>query len=279
MRLIRTVSEMQATAKSLRNDGTVIGFVPTMGALHEGHLSLIRAAKQNSDKTVISIFVNPTQFSPSEDLNNYPEDLKSDEKLAGENGVDIIFCPSVEEMYPDGFGSLITVESVSEILEGKSRPTHFRGVTTIVNKLFNIVKPHQVFFGQKDAQQTVVIKKMVRDLNIDIEIRVCPMVREEDGLALSSRNAYLSPEAREQATLIYQALTDARNAHENGTTSVEELEQIITNKIRSSPLAIIDYVSIVDSDSLQSVASTIDDALVVVAVQFENTRLIDNITL
>jgi len=196
MRVIETISDLKAIIRTQKNLGRVIGLVPTMGYLHEGHLSLVNMSRQNNDYTVMSIFVNPTQFGPNEDFDRYPRDLERDLKLAEAAGVDVVFAPSVKEMYPDGYKTYVNVEGITEVLCGKSRPGHFRGVTTIVTKLFNIVEPHRAYFGQKDAQQVAVIKKMVKDLNMNVEIITCPIVREEDGLAMSSRNVYLSPEER-----------------------------------------------------------------------------------
>ena len=279
MRIIKSVSEMHSYTDSLRIEGATIGFVPTMGALHEGHLSLIRKSIEKSDKTILSIFVNPAQFSPSEDFEKYPRDFVRDEKLAEDLGVDIIFYPSKEAIYPDGYGTYIIVDGLSAQLVGKSRPSHFKGVTTVVNKLFNIVKPHIVFFGQKDAQQALIIKRMITDLNLDIDIVICPIIREDDGLAMSSRNAYLSPDSRKQATLIHQALKEAEFLHLNGEQSPEILIHKITETLNSAPLAKIDYLSIVNLDTLLPVESTNEGALVAVAVFFDKTRLIDNILL
>ena len=270
---------MQSYADSLRMAGNTIGFVPTMGALHEGHLSLIRKSIEKTDKTILSIFVNPTQFSPSEDFGKYPRDFERDEKLAEDLNVDVIFYPSKEAIYHDGHSTYTIVEKLSAKLEGESRPSHFKGVSTVVNKLFNIVKPHIAFFGQKDAQQALIIKKMTADLNLDIDIFVCPTIREDDGLAMSSRNIYLSPDSRKQAPLIHQALKDAESLHLNGEKNPEILIRKITDTLNSAPLARIDYLSIVNSETLLPVESTNEGALVVVAVFFEKTRLIDNILL
>ena len=279
MRIISSVSEMQSYADSLRKKGMTIGFVPTMGALHEGHISLLRKSIDSSDKTILSIFVNPTQFSPSEDFGKYPRDFDKDEKLAEELGVDIIFYPAKEAIYPNGYSTYTIVEGLSDRLEGKSRPSHFKGVTTVVNKLFNIVKPHVAFFGQKDAQQALIIKRMIADLNMDIDVVICPTIREDDGLALSSRNFFLYPEARKEAAFIHQALKKAESLHLNGTQKSEILIQKITKTMISASIAKIDYVAIVDSETLLPVESTEQGALVAVAVFFDATRLIDNILL
>ena len=279
MRIISSVSEMQSYADSLRKEGMTIGFVPTMGALHEGHISLLRKSIETSDKTILSIFVNPAQFSPSEDFGKYPRDFEQDEKLVEELGVDIIFYPAKEAIYPNGYSTYTIVEGLSDRLEGKSRPSHFKGVTTVVNKLFNIVKPHIAFFGQKDAQQALIIKRMITDLIMDIDVVICPTVREDDGLALSSRNSLLSPEARKEAIFIHQALKEAESLHLNGTQKSEILIQKITSTLISASIASIDYVAIVDSETLLPVEFTEQGALVAVAVFFDTTRLIDNILL
>ncbi|GAE89106.1 pantoate-beta-alanine ligase [Acetivibrio straminisolvens JCM 21531] len=209
MRVIETISDLKAIVRTQKSMGRTIGFVPTMGYLHEGHLSLVNMSLQNNDYTIMSIFVNPTQFGPNEDFDRYPRDMERDLKLAESAGVDVVFAPSVKEMYPDGYNTYVNVEGITEVLCGKSRPGHFRGVTTIVAKLFNIVEPHRAYFGQKDAQQVAVIKKMVRDLNMNIEIITCPIVREEDGLAMSSRNVYLSPEERKSALILSKSLMES----------------------------------------------------------------------
>ena len=276
MRIIKSVSEIQAYSESLRSKNIKIGFVPTMGALHDGHLSLLKRSAETTDQSVLSIFVNPTQFAPSEDFNEYPRDFRTDEELARSSGVDAIFYPAVEEIYPDGYSTFSVVEGLSDILEGASRPSHFKGVTTIVNKLFNIVNPHVAFFGQKDAQQAVIIKKMVTDLNLNVEIIVCPTIRESDGLALSSRNAFLTREEREQAPLIYKALMKAESLHAGGEHGSSKIISLIEGIISSAELAKIDYIAVVDEDTLQPVDSTLSGALVAIAVLFGRTRLIDN---
>ncbi|MCH7495126.1 MAG: pantoate--beta-alanine ligase [Candidatus Marinimicrobia bacterium] len=276
MRIIKSVAEMQAYSDSLRSKNIKIGFVPTMGALHDGHLSLVKKSTETTDQTILSIFVNPVQFTPSEDFNEYPRDFRTDEESARVNGVDVIFYPSVEEIYPDGYSTFSVVEGLSDILEGASRPSHFKGVTTIVNKLFNIVNPQIAFFGQKDAQQAVIIKKMVTDLNLNVEIIVCPTIRESDGLALSSRNTFLTREEREQAPVIYKALTRAESLHTDGKHESSGIISLIEEIISSATLAKIDYVAVVDEDTLQPVESTLSGALVAIAVSFSATRLIDN---
>ena len=276
MRIIKSVAEMQAYSDSLRSKNIKIGFVPTMGALHDGHLSLVKKSTETADQTILSIFVNPVQFTPSEDFNEYPRDFRTDEELARVNGVDVIFYPSVEEIYPDGYGTFSVVEGLSDILEGASRPSHFKGVTTIVNKLFNIINPQIAFFGQKDAQQAVIIKKMVTDLNLNTRIIVCPTIRESDGLALSSRNAFLTREEREQAPLIHKALTRAKSLHTDGKHESSGIISLIEEIISAATLAKIDYVAVVDEVTLQPVESTTSGALVAIAVSFSATRLIDN---
>lgn len=279
MRIIKSVAEMQAYSDSLRSKNIKIGFVPTMGALHDGHLSLVKKSTETADQTILSIFVNPVQFTPSEDFNEYPRDFRTDEESARDNGIDVIFYPSVEEIYPDGYSTFSVVEGLSDILEGASRPSHFKGVTTIVNKLFNIVNPQIAFFGQKDAQQAVIIKKMVTDLNLNVGIIVCPTIRESDGLALSSRNTFLTREEREQAPLIYQALTRAESLHSEGKHESSGIISLIEEIISSATLVEIDYVAVVDENTLQPVESTTSGALVAIAVSFSATRLIDNTVL
>lgn len=263
-----------------RKEKKRIGLVPTMGFLHEGHLSLIRKAKSENDIVVVSDFVNPTQFGPNEDYESYPRDIETDTRLAMQAGADAIFYPSVAEMYPEGSSSFVEVEGdITRVLCGASRPTHFKGVTTVVNMLFNIVQPDKAYFGQKDAQQVAVLMKMVRDLHMNVEIVVCPIVREKDGLALSSRNTYLSAEEREQAVILNKALALARDAFDKGEKDVEKLTQTITSKIKEMPLAEIDYVSILQYPSLKATSTLSDQALAAVAVRFGKTRLIDNIIL
>jgi pantoate--beta-alanine ligase len=279
MKIIKTVQEMQELADKLRSAGKSIGFVPTMGYLHPGHLSLVRIAKQQTDFVVVSIFVNPLQFGPAEDFDRYPRDFKRDEQLLEKEGANAIFYPELTEMYPSGFSTSVAVEKLTEQLCGKSRPGHFTGVTTVVAKLFNIVKPDKAIFGQKDAQQAFVIKRMVRDLNFDIEIVIAPTMREPDGLAMSSRNSYLSPEERKESAVLYQALQLAENLIRQGEkeagTIIKEMEILI----RSKPSARIDYVSIVDTENLQPVKKIEGEVLIALAVRFGKTRLIDNILL
>ncbi|CUT00272.1 pantoate--beta-alanine ligase [Candidatus Chrysopegis kryptomonas] len=278
MRVITKVKEMQKVADELRKEGKIIGVVPTMGYLHEGHLSLIRIAKEKSDVVITTIFVNPLQFAPNEDYDKYPRDLERDVKLAQSAGCDIIFHPSVEEMYPENFLTYVEVEKLTKVLEGEFRPTHFRGVTTVVAKLFNITKPHIAVFGQKDAQQALIIKQMVRDLNFDIEIIVAPIVRESDGLAMSSRNVYLSESERKDATVLYQSLKLAEKLIEeserNSGVIISKMEELI----KSKPTAKIDYIAIVDPNTLEKVENLSEgkEYLIALAVRIGSTRLIDN---
>lgn len=275
--IIETVKELREYLAGQRAAGKTVGLVPTMGFLHEGHLSLIREAKAENDVVVVSDFVNPTQFGPNEDFESYPRNIEQDTELALSAGADVIFYPSVSEMYPPESSTYVEVEgNITRVLCGASRPTHFRGVTTVVNKLFNIVEPNKAYFGQKDAQQVAVLTKMVKDLHMDIELIICPIVREPDGLAMSSRNTYLSAEERKQAVILNQALKKAKNAFANGEKDVVKLTGIITDKINEMPLAVIDYVSILDFPSLKPIITIEKDALAAVAVKFGKTRLIDN---
>lgn len=275
--IIETVKELREYLAGQRAAGKTVGLVPTMGFLHEGHLSLIREAKAENDVVVVSDFVNPTQFGPNEDFESYPRNIEQDTELALSAGADVIFYPSVSEMYPPESSTYVEVEgNITRVLCGASRPTHFRGVTTVVNKLFNIVEPDKAYFGQKDAQQVAVLTKMVKDLHMDIELIICPIVREPDGLAMSSRNTYLSAEERKQAVILNQALKKAKNAFANGEKDVVKLTGIITDKINEMPLAVIDYVSILDFPSLKPIITIEKDALAAVAVKFGKTRLIDN---
>ena len=275
--IIETVKELREYLAGQRAAIKTVGLVPTMGFLHEGHLSLIREAKAENDVVVVSDFVNPTQFGPNEDFESYPRNIERDTELALSAGADVIFYPSVSEMYPPESSTYVEVEgNITRVLCGASRPTHFRGVTTVVNKLFNIVEPNKAYFGQKDAQQVAVLTKMVKDLHMDIELIICPIVREPDGLAMSSRNTYLSAEERKQAVILNQALKKAKNAFANGEKDVVKLTEIITDKINEMPLAVIDYVSILDFPSLKPIITIEKDALGAVAVKFGKTRLIDN---
>ncbi|MER3469694.1 MAG: pantoate--beta-alanine ligase [Thermoflexus sp.] len=276
MRVVFTVQEVRTIRRG--TPGTW-GFVPTMGYLHEGHLSLIRRARAENDHVAVSIFVNPTQFGPHEDYNRYPRDLERDLRLLEPLQVDLVFVPSVEEMYPPGFQTWVIVEELSRPLEGASRPGHFRGVATVVAKLFNIVQPDRAYFGQKDAQQAVVIRRMVRDLNFPVEIVVCPTVREPDGLAMSSRNTYLSPQERQAATILFRALQAAKARYEAGERDGERLREAMREVLRGEPLARVDYVSVADPETLEELSRVEGPALLSLAVYIGNTRLIDNLLL
>ncbi len=278
--VITTTELMKRFLVTAKKENKTIGLVPTMGFLHKGHLSLIERAKQENELVVVSIFVNPTQFGPNEDFETYPRDILRDTTLAYEAGADIIFNPLVREMYPEGSATWVNVEGdITSVLCGASRPTHFKGVTTVVNMLFNIVQPDKAYFGQKDAQQVAVLTKMVHDLHINIDLVICPIVREEDGLALSSRNTYLSEEERSQAVILNKALQLAHEAFKEGEKDVETLTLLIRNKIATMPLAEIDYVSIYSYPSLAPIDKVVDTAIIAIAVKFGKTRLIDNVIL
>ena len=281
MEIINRVTRMSSVAKELRADGKIIGFVPTMGALHEGHLSLMSQAREMCDTVIASVFVNPSQFGPNEDLTRYPRDLARDAELAFTRNVDFIFAPSPEEMYPNGFTTTVIVEKLGDKLEGFSRPGHFRGVTTVVNKLFNVVRPHFAFFGRKDAQQVILIKRMVKDLAMEVEIVVGPTVREEDGLALSSRNAYLTTEERKAATVLRRALEKCRSMYNGGERDAGRLINAMRAVVETEPLARLDYIALTDITNLEPVTTVpyVSPALVSMAVFFGKTRLIDNIVL
>lgn len=278
MQIIETIPRMSVAVRLLKKDGKSIGFVPTMGYLHEGHLSLVRTAKKHNDIVVMSIFVNPLQFGPREDLDKYPRDLERDERMANQAGVDIIFYPQAREMYPAGFSTYVTVEKLTDGLCGKSRPGHFRGVTTVVAKLFGIVKPDIAYFGQKDAQQAIVIRKMAEDLNMGVDIKILPTVREKDGVAMSSRNVHLSKKERNDAGVLYATLNSAKKAIEGGEKNPAKIIKMMETAIRARPTARIDYVSIVDIKDLKPVRKISDGALIALAVYFGKTRLIDNVT-
>lgn len=276
MNILGSISEVRQIVKEWRKEGLTVGLVPTMGYLHEGHKSLIDKAVKENDRVVVSVFVNPIQFGLTEDLASYPRDLERDAKLCEEAGANLIFHPEKEEMYFDDFSSFVEVQGVSKGLCGKSRPIHFRGVCTVVTKLFNIVKPDRAYFGQKDAQQLAVVKRMVRDLNMDIEIIGCPIIREEDGLAKSSRNTYLSPEERKAAVILSKSLKLGKEAIEAGERDSKKIIDIITNNINTEKLAKIDYVEIVDPLSIENIDKIENSALVAMAVYIGKTRLIDN---
>ena len=279
MELIATVKEMQQRSEQLRQEKKTIAFVPTMGYLHEGHLALMREGKERGDTLIISIFVNPTQFGPEDDYERYPRDMERDLKLAQKVGVDIVFTPSAQEMYPEGFQTSVEVERVTQNLCGISRPNHFRGVTTVVAKLFNIVKPHLAIFGQKDYQQLVTIKQMVEDLNMDTEVIGIPTVRERDGLAMSSRNAYLSPQKRKDATGVYRALRKGEELFRQGEGDTAAILTAVRGIIEEAEPAKIDYVKICDAHTLEDIEAITGEAIIAVAVQIGKTRLIDNLIL
>ena len=276
MRIFKTIDEMRVASRAARRGGQRVGLVPTMGALHEGHLSLVRAARAGSDVVAGSIIVNPTQFGPNEDLGKYPRSFDRDCEMLDREGVDFVFAPSVEEMYPAGAVTWVTVEGLSEKLDGKSRPGHFRGVTTVVSKLFHIVEPDRAFFGQKDAAQVAVIQRMVRDLNLPVEIVVCPIVREADGLAMSSRNAYLSAEERKRALVLKRSLLRVRELIDAGEQNPSMLVAAGRDEISKESGVRLDYFEIVDPETLEPVPDTSRGALVAVAAYVGMTRLIDN---
>ncbi|MFA5339217.1 MAG: pantoate--beta-alanine ligase [Candidatus Omnitrophota bacterium] len=276
MKIIRSINKLNKELKRDRQKGRSVGFVPTMGFLHEGHLSLIRRARKENKTVVVSIFVNPAQFGPNEDYEEYPRDLRKDAALCKKEGVDHIFYPAVKAMYPKGYSTYVNVEGLTENLCGKFRPSHFRGVATIVAKLFNIVRPDTAYFGQKDAQQAIVIKQMAEDLNMGIRIKIMPTVREKDGLAMSSRNAYLSPDGRRVSPTVYRALQLAGDLIKSGSRDAAKIKSEI-RKILSVAADKIDYISIVDPESLKEVKKIKGKVLVAVAVRIGGTRLIDNI--
>ena len=281
MEIINRRQRMSSVARKIRREqDRTIGLVPTMGALHQGHLSLVREARQMCDIVVVSVFVNPAQFGPSEDYERYPRDLTKDTALLTDYNVDYIFAPPVEEIYPRGYSTYVTVEGLSDQLEGASRPGHFRGVATVVAVLLNIIRPDFAFFGQKDAQQALIIKRLVRDLAFDTEILVLSTVREDSGLAISSRNAYLSDEEREAAPVIRRALVKGREAHKDGERSAAKLADIVRSTIEAEPRARIDYVSVTDAETLEKLDKLDERAiLIAVAARIGKTRLIDNIVL
>jgi pantoate--beta-alanine ligase len=276
MQVVKAITEIRALRQNLKGS---VGFVPTMGFLHEGHLALVRRAKAENSVVAVSIYVNPTQFGPREDFGAYPRDLDRDLGLLRKEGTDIVFVPLDDEMYPPGFSSWVDVEKVTEPLEGATRPGHFRGVATVVAKLFNIVQPTRAYFGQKDAQQAVVIKRMVTDLDMSLEVVIVPTVRERDGLAMSSRNVYLSPKERQAATVLFKALMLARQLRKAGEKDAEKIRRQMTECIRKEPLARIDYVSIADTERLEELDLLERPALASLAVKIGKTRLIDNILL
>lgn len=276
MEIVRTLEELRAAKKNMK--GT-IGLVPTMGFLHAGHISLVKRARQECDHVVVSIFVNPTQFAPNEDFASYPRDLDRDAALVKEAGAELVFAPLDDVMYPEGYQTYVTVEEVTKVLEGAMRPTHFRGVTTVVAKLFNAVQPDKAFFGQKDAQQVAVLSRMVKDLNYNLEMVVCPIVREKDGLALSSRNTYLDESQRKAALVLSRSLREARAAFASGERSVKAIREAMDGVFAGEPAAKVQYISIADTVTLQEIDSIESMALVSMAVYMGKTRLIDNTVL
>lgn len=281
MKLVKTVAELRENIAAAKQAGLTIGLVPTMGALHEGHASLISAANKENDFVVVSVFVNPTQFGPNEDLDAYPRTLDADCKLAEAMGANIVFAPSAKEMYPSADMTWVEVTGdVTKVLCGRSRPIHFRGVTTVVSKLFNLAQPTRAYFGQKDAQQVEVLQRMVKDLFFDLELRIMPIVREADGLAKSSRNTYLSAEEHQAALVLSRSLKAAQESFNNGERSVQAITEMVTGMIKAEPMSNIDYVEIYRLPELQVTGETLSGRnLLAVAVKFGTTRLIDNIIL
>lgn len=276
MKVVKTIKEVREIVSSWRRDGLTVGLVPTMGYLHEGHQSLISKSVSENDRTVVSVFVNPIQFGPNEDLEAYPRDLKRDMEAVEAVGGDLIFNPEPAEMYPSHFTSFIDTTETTELLCGAVRPVHFRGVCTVVGKLFNIVTPDRAYFGQKDAQQLATIRRFVRDLNFGLEIVPCPIVREADGLAKSSRNTYLSPAERKAALILSKSLALGKKAVDEGEHDASKVVSIITESLQTEPLARIDYVEVVDFENIQRVETISGETLVAIAVYIGKTRLIDN---
>lgn len=276
IKVVSTVCETRAQVKEWKNQGLTVGLVPTMGYLHEGHQSLIKKAVEENDRVVVSVFVNPIQFAPNEDLETYPRDLEADKRLCDSTGADLIFHPTPDEMYPDGFSTHIQMDNLTKELCGKTRPTHFGGVCTVVGKLFNIVQPDKAYFGQKDAQQLAIIKRMVRDLNFDIEIIGCPIIREPDGLAKSSRNTYLNADERKAALILSKAIKLGEELVADGERNALTVIKAMTDKINTEPLARIDYVNVVDALSIEPLDVIKGEVLVAIAVYIGKTRLIDN---
>lgn len=278
MKILRTVAQITEFAKAAQQAGKVIGLVPTMGALHEGHLTLMRTAKAKCDVVIASVFVNPVQFGPNEDYDAYPRRFEEDCRKLESVGVDAVFHPEPAEMYPEGYGTYVNVESAfTGKLCGGQRPGHFRGVATVVTKLMNLSRAQEAFFGQKDAQQVLVIKRFVKDLNIQVNVNMVPIVREESGLARSSRNAYLSPEEKQAALVLSRSLKKAEEAYKAGEASVEALKNIVRNEIATEPMAVIDYVELYSFDELKEISQVKGESLLAIAVKIGKTRLIDNI--
>ncbi len=276
MKIVKTVDEVRAQVKEWRKEGLSVGLVPTMGYLHEGHQSLIKKSVEQNDRTVVSVFVNPMQFGPTEDIESYPRDLEADARLVESTGGDLIFNPEPEEMYKDGFCSFVNMTGLPDALCGLTRPVHFKGVCTVVNKLFNIVKPDRAYFGEKDAQQLAIIMRMVKDLNMDIEIVGCPIIREADGLAKSSRNIYLTPEERKAAVILSKSVALGKKMVADGEKDAKKIVTAMKELINSEPLATIDYVEMVDMDTMKAIDEVKGHVLCAMAVKFGKARLIDN---
>jgi pantoate--beta-alanine ligase len=273
MKVVESLEDLRLARSEIKGPA---GLVPTMGYLHEGHLSLVRRAAEDNPSVAVSIFVNPTQFGPNEDLASYPRDLDRDLQLLEAEGVDLVWTPGPEDVYPEGFQTWVNVDGVTQPLEGARRPGHFRGVTTVVAKLFLAFQPQRAYFGQKDAQQAVVIRRMTLDLNFPLEVVVCPIVREADGLAMSSRNTYLNPDERQAATVLSRALAEAAEAYAGGTRNSAALRKILDNILADEPLADVEYVSVAHPDTLQELEGDVESALLSMAVRIGKTRLIDN---
>lgn len=276
---VKTIKDVRKMVREARDKGQSVGFVPTMGYFHEGHLSLIRRAKAENDLVVVSLFVNPLQFGPKEDLASYPRDLKRDQEMAFQAGADILFTPEAGEMYPSNFQTFVEVAEISQGLCGESRPGHFRGVATVVLKLFNIVAADRAYFGEKDAQQLRVVRRMAADLNLDLQIIGCPIVREPDGLAMSSRNVYLNPEERQAALVLYRALQTAKQSIENGERDPQIINRRMQEIFLAEPLAEVDYIAIVSSETLKPIVPLSGEVLIALAAKVGKTRLIDNMTI
>lgn len=279
MKIIEDINEMHHYAMQLRHEGKAIGFVPTMGALHEGHLSLMRQAREASEHVVVSIFVNPAQFGPKEDYKEYPRDPRGDTGMTRTADVDTLFTPPPSAIYPEGYRTYVEVEGLSSVMCGRTRPDHFRGVATIVLKLFNIVRPHKAFFGQKDYQQTVIIRRMTKDLHLGVDVMVLPTVREADGLAMSSRNQYLSLEERRSAAILYRSLQEARSRFDRGEHSAEKLREVIIEVLKGEPSVQLEYAAIVHPETLEEVREADNGTVIAITARIGRTRLIDNILL
>lgn len=279
MRFIMSIADLRSAIEALRSAGKKIGFVPTMGALHEGHLSLVRRARKENDTVVVSVFVNPTQFGPDEDFDAYPRPIENDRRMCEKAGVDILFAPAPAEMYTGGYATYVLQERYTEAFEGEIRTGHFHGVCTVCCKLFNLVKPHTAYFGQKDFQQSVVVRRMVKDLNMDLNVEVCATVRESDGLAMSSRNVYLSPEERAQATVLHRAMRRAEEIFKGGERSVAPMLDAMRKVFETAPLAKVDYIAFANPETLREIRRIESEAVILVAARLGRTRLIDNMRL